>query len=126
MFQLFSHKTLYDDNHPDIFRSTKYAPRHKKTHKKKNEKKEQPNSSAIHLMPMSPSNNPSSTDVDSSPTETAEPIVNTANGDIEAASSNAESIEVEEPQMSVGLTIGLLAVVTVVSILHVVSCINPC
>ena len=67
-------------------------------------------------MPMSPSNNPSSTDVNSPARENAEIPANSANTDVEAASSSTESVEVEEPQMSVGLTIGLLVVVTVVSI----------
>ncbi|KAI0649267.1 calcium/proton exchanger [Trametes meyenii] len=94
VFQLFSHKTLYDDAHPDVFKSTRYERREKKA---RNEavvaQREANGSSSLTDHPLSLSPTPSHED----------PEANTV----------AEPDEVEEPQMSVPMTIGLLAVVTV-------------
>ncbi|KAH9945253.1 calcium/proton exchanger [Epithele typhae] len=94
VFQLFSHKTLYDDDHPDIFRSTKYTPR-----EKKNKEKKKDEASLSVPDAQEPHNIPS----ESTSTHT----------DLEIGAPHAEEEEEEKPQMSVPLTIGLLAVVTV-------------
>ncbi|KAL1937456.1 hypothetical protein VTO73DRAFT_13179 [Trametes versicolor] len=98
VFQLFSHKALYDERHMDVFRSTRYAPREKKTN---GEAASEANGSSIPLNGLT-----------SSPAASV-----SGDHDIEATTA-APSVVVEEeeeevPQMSVPMTIGLLAVVTV-------------
>lgn len=101
VFQLFSHKALYDERHMDVFRSTRYAPREKKAN---GEAASEANGSSIPLNGLT-----------SSPAASV-----SGDHDIEATTA-APSVVVEEeeeevPQMSVPMTIGLLAVVTVVSL----------
>ena len=103
VFQLFSHKDLYDDNHPDIFKSTKYQRRLR--------------GNAEAAVPL---NRITSGSLTGSPpsTPSAGHQELPANGDAESTPASqppSEAEEVEIPQMSVPLTIGLLAVVTVVS-----------
>ena len=111
VFQLFSHKALYNDDHPDIFQSTKYVRRPKKNEAPGIEPPVAPNnSSAIPLLKFRiPGIHTSST-----ATSTSSPNGST-NGDVEAGSNAEEQPEEPEtPKMSVPLTIALLAVVTVV------------
>ncbi|KAI0360143.1 calcium/proton exchanger [Trametes cingulata] len=115
VFQLFSHKTLYDDRHPDVFRSTRYAPREKKKDiangngdGASTSSQHEANGSSI------PLNNVTGEQYQSSPTGSV-----SHENDIEAAAAGvprqgtAESVEEEEPQMSVPMTFALLAAVTV-------------
>ncbi|KAI0671600.1 Sodium/calcium exchanger protein-domain-containing protein [Trametes maxima] len=94
VFQLFSHKTLYDDAHPDVFKSTRYERREKKAE----------NGAVIAQREANGSSSLTDQPLSLSPVASHEdPEANTV----------AEPEEVEEPQMSVPMTIGLLAVVTV-------------
>jgi Ca2+:H+ antiporter len=94
VFQLFSHKGLYEDTSDDVKKSTQYAPhrtwkqvRHDRAEKKAKER-------GTWVEPEIP-------------TETQT--------DIEANSAEAEEEEEEEaPKMSVGMTVCLLVLVTVV------------
>ena len=113
VFQLFSHKTLYDDNHPDVFRSTKYASRKKKEEAPNGDGTGAPtNSSSIPLLQLL---NVHASSIAGSSSST--------NEDPEAAT---EEVEEEKPQMSVPLTIGLLVVVTVVRLLCLAALTGPC
>ena len=115
VFQLFSHKDLYADNHKDNFVSTRYAPREKKQKKNKKGEKAAANGEAN----GDPSNVPSDAPNMVASTRSDSPEPSTAyEHDLEAAPTTVpkeEEEEVEIPQMSVPLTIGLLVVVTVVS-----------
>ncbi|RPD61091.1 Calcium/proton exchanger [Lentinus tigrinus ALCF2SS1-7] len=106
VFQLFSHKDLYDDNH-DRPSTINYK---KKAKKAKKEKDSQGSSTAVaNGEPATATTTTLSSD--STHTETA-----LGEGDVEANAAVAhsdEEEEVEQPQMSVPLTIGLLVVVTV-------------
>ncbi|KAF7330512.1 hypothetical protein MVEN_02490700 [Mycena venus] len=84
-FQLYSHATLYGDASGDIIKSTKYAPREKKNKDGKGD-------------------NHTGTDLTST---VASPT------DAETQHEEEEE-EAEEPQLSLWMTLGLLAVVTVV------------
>ncbi|KAL7279025.1 calcium/proton exchanger [Trametes coccinea BRFM310] len=111
VFQLFSHKALYDEKHSDVFRSTQYAGREKK-------RAAAAESSAAEQSSQNGSSIPLTS-------VTGERIQGSPSGsvshehDVEAGTlansthGEAEEEEVEEPQMSVPMTIGLLAVVTV-------------
>jgi hypothetical protein len=93
VFQLFSHKALYDDQSGDVTKSTQYAPRRtwKQVREDRAEKKAKKNGTWIEPPPPEP--------VD-------------IHTDVEA---NAPEDEDEhDPKLSVGMTIGLLIVVTVV------------
>ncbi|KAI0368738.1 calcium/proton exchanger [Pilatotrama ljubarskyi] len=115
VFQLFSHKALYDDQNPDVFRSTRYAPREKK-------KKDAANGNGDVDASSQHEGNGSSIPLNS---VTGERLQNSPSGsvshehDIEAASAARagegaeESMEEEVPQMSVLMTFLLLATVTV-------------
>lgn len=109
VFQLFSHKALYDEKHEDVFRSTQYPGREKKKAMANGETNSQAeaNGSSIPLNPVS-----SREPFQSSPTGSI-----SQEHDAEAATvaPPQEEEEVEVPQMSVPMTIGLLVVVTVVS-----------
>ncbi|KAI0768060.1 calcium/proton exchanger [Trametes elegans] len=102
VFQLFSHKTLYDERHPDVFKSTRYAPREKPAGSGESSSQVEGNSSSIPLTSV-----------------TGERVQNSPAGSVshendpEAATAAEEEEEVEVPQLSVPMTIGLLAVVTV-------------
>ena len=94
MFQLFSHKALYDDSSDDVKKSIQYAPRRswKQVRKDRAEKKAKKAGTWV------------------------EPPADTQ-ADVEANSAEAEEeaeAEAETPQMSVIMTICLLVVVTVV------------
>lgn len=107
VFQLFSHKALYDERHMDVFRSTRYTPRDKKT-AANGETTSEVNGSSIPLTGVTGER------YQGSPAASV-----SGDHDIEATTA-APSVVVEEeeeevPQMSVPMTIGLLAVVTVVS-----------
>jgi len=94
VFQLFSHKALYDDSSNDVSKSTQYAPRRtfKQVLDDRAEKKAKKNGTW----------------------EPREPIAET-HADVEAHTAEAdEEDKPEMPKMSVAMTIGLLAVVTVV------------
>lgn len=95
VFQLFSHKDLYDDANPDVYKSTQYAPhrtakqwRHDRTEMKaiKKRQKEEPG---------------------------YQPEPHAAEEDVETAPA-PEVDEEEQPKMGVYMTVGLLVVVTVV------------
>ncbi|KAJ8468869.1 hypothetical protein ONZ51_g9370 [Trametes cubensis] len=107
VFQLFSHKALYDEKHEDVFRSTQYPGREKKKAMANGETNSQAeaNGSSIPLNPVS-----SREPFQSSPTGSI-----SQEHDAEAATvaPPQEEEEVEVPQMSVPMTIGLLVVVTV-------------
>lgn len=93
VFQLFSHKALYDDSSNDVSKSTQYAPRRtfKQVLDDRAEKKAKKNGTW----------------------EPREPIAET-HADVEAHTAEAdEEDKPEMPKMSVAMTIGLLAVVTV-------------
>ncbi|OJT15202.1 Vacuolar cation/proton exchanger 5 [Trametes pubescens] len=104
VFQLFSHKALYDERHMDVFRSTRYAPREKKT-APNGEAASEANGSTIPL-----------TGLNGEGYQTSPAASISGDHDVEATTA-APSVVVEEeeevPQMSVPMTIGLLAVVTV-------------
>ncbi|KAI9000573.1 calcium/proton exchanger [Trametes punicea] len=112
VFQLFSHKTLYDSRHADVFRSTKYPTKEKRAAADVNGEAashDEANGSSIPLTSVTGDR------FHHSPTGSV-----SHEHDIEAATAvpsngpgEAEEEEVEEPQMSVPMTIGLLAVVTV-------------
>ncbi|KAJ7274457.1 calcium/proton exchanger [Mycena haematopus] len=85
-FQLYSHATLYGDGSADIVKSTKYTPRE---HKNK----------------AAPKGDATGTDLTASATS---PI------DTETAVTHDQEEEVEEPQLSLYMTLGLLAIVTVI------------
>nr|VWO99770.1 TPR_REGION domain-containing protein [Ganoderma boninense] len=91
---LFSHKDLYDDNHPDIFKSTKY----------------QANPSLVPLAPIT--SNGLVTSPPQSPTPRHQDLAEAESAPV--SHSECEDEEEETPQMSVGLTVGLLVVVTVI------------
>ncbi|KAJ7901427.1 Sodium/calcium exchanger protein-domain-containing protein [Mycena leptocephala] len=82
-FQLYSHATLYGDTSDDVIKSTKYAPREKKNRDGKGR-------------------TGAGTDLSSAGSPT----------DVETQ-HEAEEEDVEEPQLSLWMTLGLLAVVTV-------------
>ena len=107
VFQLFSHKDLYDDNHPDIFKSTEYQGRGNQTQTQSSPAAAESatpldriagGSLAVSLPPTPFAGHHGLPDPESAP----------------ISQSRSEDEEVEIPQMSIGLTIGLLAVVTVV------------
>ncbi|KAH9856457.1 calcium/proton exchanger [Lenzites betulinus] len=110
VFQLFSHKTLYDERHPDVFRSTQYEGREKKKAAVANgetaSQNTEGNGSSIPLTSVTGDR------MQTSPTGSV-----SHEQDIEAATPTmaevVEEEEVETPQMSVPMTVGLLAVVTV-------------
>ncbi|TFK82665.1 Calcium/proton exchanger [Polyporus arcularius HHB13444] len=112
VFQLFSHKDMYNDEHGDIVASTKYKPRPKKEKKEGSEKKSifgWPKASSTAVAANGdPATATATTSSDSSHSETAQ-------GDVEANDTEGPHAEeeVEQPQMSVPLTVGLLVVVTV-------------
>jgi Ca2+/H+ antiporter len=94
VFQLFSHKALYDDNSKDVSKSTEYAPRRtiRQVFDDRAEKKAKENGTW------------------KEPEHPAE-----AAGDVEAHAAETQDEEKPEmPKMSVAMTIALLAVVTVV------------
>ncbi|KAF7312323.1 hypothetical protein MIND_00245400 [Mycena indigotica] len=82
-FQLYSHATMYDDSGDDIIKSKKYVPKEKKSSKK-----------------------------DSNEGTSTSPTTDMENGREEHATQEEEEEE-ETPQLSLFMTIGLLAVVTV-------------
>ncbi|PIL29782.1 transporter [Ganoderma sinense ZZ0214-1] len=111
VFQLFSHKDLYDDNHPDIFKSTKYQGRlgRRRTQTAPTPALE-PDASLVPLARIT------SDGLTTSP-PTSPPPRHQELGDAESppvSHSESEDEGEETPQMSVGLTIGLLVVVTVI------------
>ncbi|OBZ72492.1 Vacuolar calcium ion transporter [Grifola frondosa] len=89
VFQLFSHKALYSDTSDDVFKSTKYA---HKTKFFKNRLTTEPEQ------------------ISEATATTSTHMNGDGDADVEAAVPEAAE---ETPQMSVALTIGLLAVVTV-------------
>ena len=112
VFQLFSHKDLYDDNHPDIFKSTKYQGRlgRRRTPTAPTAELEQ-NPSLVPLAPIT--SNGLVTSPPQSPTPRHQDLAEAESAPV--SHSECEDEEEETPQMSVGLTVGLLVVVTVVS-----------
>jgi hypothetical protein len=94
VFQLFSHKALYDDSSNDVKVSTLYPPRRswKQRREHKAEKKAKKNGTWVEPPP-----------------ETVD-----THTDLEANSAEAEEDAEEKPKMSVMTTIGLLVIVTVV------------
>ncbi|KAI0822456.1 calcium/proton exchanger [Trametes gibbosa] len=109
VFQLFSHKTLYDERHPDVFKSTQYESREKKKALAANgdaaSQVTEGNGSSIPLTSVTGDR------FQHSPTGSV-----SHENDVEAATaapSVSEEEEEEVPQMSVPMTIGLLVVVTV-------------
>lgn len=109
MFQLFSHKDLYDDNHPDIFKSTKYqGPLLRR--------RAQTTPAAESSVPLNRITSGSLTGSPPSSPSTAHRDLHLDPEDAPVSPPKCEEEEEETPQMSVGLTIGLLVVVTVVSL----------
>ncbi|KAI0264387.1 calcium/proton exchanger [Gloeopeniophorella convolvens] len=106
VFQLFSHKNLYEDDHPNVVKSVRYTPTiaHKLHISSPAMRKEKPAEGAT---PNPAFNSPlPPTDAlngDEAPRDA---------GETEAGLMEEEE-EVEQPQMSVPMTIGLLAFVTV-------------
>jgi len=90
-FQLFSHKNLYDDKHPNVQKSVKYVPRNSGSDKEQRPGSDQPTA------------------------EGAVTVIRSRGGvsDPEAARIEGEEEEEEQPQMSVQMTIAMLVVVTV-------------
>ncbi|KAI0635672.1 calcium/proton exchanger [Trametes polyzona] len=110
VFQLFSHKTLYDDRHPDVFKSTRYATREKKnapTPNGESSSQAEGNGSSIPLTSVT------GEQFQHSPTGSVSHDHESDPEAARAASDAAEEEDEEQPQMSVPMTIGLLAVVTV-------------
>nr|AVR29897.1 putative calcium-hydrogen exchanger 5 [Ganoderma lucidum] len=110
VFQLFSHKDLYDDNHPDIFKSTKYQGRLLR-------RRAQTAPAAESAELSVPLNRITSGSLTGSPPSSPPAGHTNLPHDTESAPVSlpeSEEEEEETPQMSVGLTIGLLVVVTVV------------
>ncbi|KAI1797366.1 calcium/proton exchanger [Ganoderma leucocontextum] len=110
VFQLFSHKDLYDDKHPDIFKSTKYQGRLRRRRTQTAPVAVEPDASSVPLARItsgsltgSPPTSPSAGHRELPDTESA-PV----------SQPESEDEGEETPQMSVGLTIGLLVVVTVI------------
>jgi hypothetical protein len=121
VFQLYSHTKLYEDSGGDVIKSTRYAP------KKRNPKKP---ASRKHLKFISRIKKPK---VDSDSSQAIVPATadttrtNTSNSqtlnghpeftnvDVEAHAADDKEDEIEIPQMSLYMTLGLLGVVTVVS-----------
>jgi hypothetical protein len=94
VFQLFSHKALYDDSSEDVKKSIQYAPRRSWKQVRKDRAEKKAKRAGTWVEP---------------PAETQ--------ADVEANSAEAEEeveAEAETPQLSVIMTIGLLVVVTVV------------
>ncbi|KAI0714467.1 Sodium/calcium exchanger protein-domain-containing protein [Cerioporus squamosus] len=114
VFQLFSHKEMYDDENGDNFKSTRYKPKPKKEGKE-NEKRN------MFGWPKASSTAVANGDAAATTTTTSSASTHsgpeTAQDDVEANGAEGSHTEVEEeveqPQMSVPLTIGLLVVVTV-------------
>lgn len=100
-FQLFSHKALYEDDSPDVMKSTAMAPHRswKEVKKDRAEKKAKKNGTWI------------------APTDAE---IQARNQEVDEANlaelRAAEEEEEEIPQMGLFTTIGLLVAVTVVSI----------
>lgn len=119
VFQLFSHKTLYDDGHPDVFKSTPYVAREKR----KQDAADAANAEAASQAEANGSSIPltsvTAQRYQGSPTGSVSQDHDPEAGTT-AAHSTVEEEETEQPQMSVLMTIGLLAVVTVVSLLTAV------
>ena len=96
-FQLYSHTNLYKDEGEDIAKSTIYSPRTRHFRNRKNKDVEAPGSTSI----------------------LAGPLVAEAERKLtpEVECTETPEVELETPQMTVWMTILLLAVVTVVSYL---------
>ncbi|TBU42360.1 calcium/proton exchanger [Dichomitus squalens] len=111
VFQLFSHKDLYDDKNPDIFKSTKYQKRNRNA--AANGDSTSADGSSVPLNRITSGSLAGSPP--SSPSTGHQELPR--NGDPEsdpASQPTSEGEEEETPQMSVLLTIALLTVVTVV------------
>ncbi|KAI0710014.1 Sodium/calcium exchanger protein-domain-containing protein [Earliella scabrosa] len=123
VFQLFSHKDLYADNHEDTFVSTRYPSRKKKDDAKKMvEKQATTNGHANGVANGTATDTPTGTltggELVSSPpsSRSNSPEHHTTEQDVEGRGSVdrvGDEEEEETPQMSVPLTVGLLVVVTV-------------
>ncbi|KAI0749572.1 Sodium/calcium exchanger protein-domain-containing protein [Daedaleopsis nitida] len=122
VFQLFSHKDLYDDKNEDNFVSTRYAKRAKKDKKAKEEKAAAAAAANGNGVVGNGNNDSPShsitgdayvTSPSTSRSATPEPIP-AARHDVESPTNvDSEDEEEETPQMSVPLTIALLVTVTV-------------
>ncbi|KAM5538547.1 hypothetical protein V8D89_007880 [Ganoderma adspersum] len=107
VFQLFSHKDLYDDKHPDIFKSTKYQGRRNRT------RTQTAPAAAESAVPLNRITSGSLTgSPPSSPSARHHELLDTESAPVSQPESEEEEEEI--PQMSIGLTIGLLVVVTVI------------
>ena len=89
-FQLFSHKSLYDDSSAEVFQSTRYEKKHKV------DAGQGAVAAGLGLGSFTVHSLPTTADLERTPETMPEPE------------------EVEEPSMSVPMTVGLLVVVTVV------------
>lgn len=108
VFQLFSHKDLYQDNHPNTFQSTRYPERDHKYRRRFNK--------AIGKKPK-PDEEKAGDSTTTNGTADA-----TANGDVVSEGTHTVASDVtvpeedeEQPILTIPMTIGLLVVVTVVS-----------
>ncbi|KAI9061033.1 calcium/proton exchanger [Trametes sanguinea] len=111
VFQLFSHKALYDEKHSDVFRSTQYAGREKKraaAAEASAAEQSSQNGSSIPLTSVTGER------MQGSPSGSMSHEHDVEAGTLANSETHGEAEEeVEVPQMSVPMTIGLLAVVTV-------------
>lgn len=106
-FQLFSHKSLYEDDGEDVIQSTKYADKHPHRESPKDHV-----DSALQSQSRANTFSSSAQATGHSEHSTGEDLVQPPVRDSEAAREPEE--ETEEPQMSVWMTIALLVVVAVV------------
>ncbi|GJE96599.1 calcium proton exchanger [Phanerochaete sordida] len=124
VFQLFSHKDLYSDDNPENFKSTKYAPgKHfpinmhlrRRTTVAAEPKRDDLEMGSVSRSQTRTSNQANGTVLTSQDGHTASADESTAalqHPDPEQAAEEVE--EVEEPMLTIPMTIGLLAVVTVI------------
>jgi Ca2+:H+ antiporter len=93
VFQLFSHKNLYTDNHGDVQETIAYTPKLAKR---------------LHI-------NPRRNSAASPPRPSNDAIdPGSSQRDVRSVEAGLEEDDAEEPQMSIQTTIALLAVITVV------------
>lgn len=121
VFQLFSHKALFSDNNPENFKSTKYtgSGRSRFTRRKRNNEATEVQSQkdvemgSVARMPDSTNAQADGAAFVGSQDEHTEESTAELRQQPTAGSEEGEG-EVEEPTLSLPMTIGLLAVVTVV------------
>lgn len=116
-FQLFSHKGLYQDDNEEIVESKRYAVNPFKIKKLRRGKQPATPQYAETPLVISPPSSPQPRFLtpEDRPAHGAKPTSDPESGHVVAPMLLED--ETEEPQMSVPVSVGLLAVVTVVSLL---------